>query len=61
MNRKVEAMRTLGMPEEQILMSVGKTIRSNDVRLAVYYGGDYIDNFNVLSKEERKELYKQLK
>jgi hypothetical protein len=42
-------------------MAVGKTIRSNDVRMAVYMGGDYIDNINVLSKEERKELYKQLK
>lgn len=61
MNRKVEAMRTLGMPEDDILMSVGKTIRSNDIRLAVYYGGDYIDNINVMSKDERKELYKQFK
>ena len=61
MNRKVQAMRTLGLPEDEIVMAVGKTIRSNDVRMAVYMGGDYIDNINVLSSEERKELYKQLK
>ena len=61
MNRKVQAMRTLGLPEDEIVMAVGKTIRSNDIRMAVYMGGDYIDNIDVLSAEERKELYKQLK
>jgi hypothetical protein len=61
MNRKVQAMRTLGLPEDEIVMAVGKTIRSNDIRMAVYMGGQYIDNIDVLSKEERKELYKQLK
>ena len=61
MNRKVQAMRTLGLPEDEIVMAVGKTIRSNDVRMAVYMGGQYIDNINVLSPDERKELYKQLK
>jgi hypothetical protein len=47
MNRKVQAMRTLGMKEDEIAEVLGDIIREDSIWEAAFYGGSYIDNLEL--------------
>jgi hypothetical protein len=56
MNRKVQAMRTLGMKEDEIAEVLGDIIREDSIWEAAYYGGTYIDNLQLDEDETWTEI-----
>jgi hypothetical protein len=56
MNRKVQAMRTLGMKEDEIIEVLGDIIREDSIWEAALYGGTYIDNLQLDEDETWTEI-----